>query len=53
MFLADSLNGLTETIVRNIDDPATLNQKQGLLFDLCSARFGLEAGSRCLAKVFL
>jgi hypothetical protein len=53
MFLADSLNGLAETIVGNIDDPATLNQKQGLLFDLCSARFGLEAGSRCLAKVFL
>ena len=53
MFPADGLDSLAETIIRNIDDLATLNRNQDSLFELLSARFGLEAGTRYLSKVFL
>lgn len=53
MFPADGLDNLAETIIRNIDDLATLNRNQDSLFELLSARFGLEAGTRYLSKVFL
>lgn len=53
MFLADSLDGLTQMILQQIDDLSVLNQKQSRLFDIMSARFGLEAGSDRLARVFL
>jgi hypothetical protein len=53
MFLADSLDGLTQAILRNIDDLAALDQKQSTLFDLFSARFGLKAGTDHLARIFL
>lgn len=53
MFLADGLESLAEIVVRNIDDLAALESKEASLFGLFSARFGLEAGTRRLAKVFL
>jgi glycosyltransferase involved in cell wall biosynthesis len=53
MFLADGLDALAETIIRNIDDLAALNRSQALLFRLLSDRFGLEAGTGRLRKVFL
>ncbi|WBL80313.1 glycosyltransferase [Bradyrhizobium xenonodulans] len=53
MFPADDLDSLAETITRNIDDLAALNRNQDSLFELLSARFGLEAGTRYLSKVFL
>jgi len=53
MFLSDNLNGLTEMILTGIDNLADLNQKQSELFDLFSARFGLEAGSNHLARILL
>ncbi|MBH5369001.1 glycosyltransferase [Bradyrhizobium glycinis] len=53
MFLADGLESLADIVVRTIDDLATLNSKEASLFGLFSARFGLEAGTRRLTKVFL
>jgi polysaccharide biosynthesis protein PslH len=53
MFLANSLDGLAKTIIRSIDDLDALNRNQLTLFKLISDRFGLEAGTRHLRKVFL
>lgn len=53
MFLADTLENLADIVVRNVNDLAALNSKEASLFELFSARFGLEAGTRRLTKVFL
>jgi hypothetical protein len=53
MFLADGLNSLTQAILRHVDDLWALNEKQRTLFGLFSARFGLEAGTDRLTRVFL
>ncbi|WP_409190081.1 hypothetical protein [Bradyrhizobium sp. RDM4] len=53
MFLADDLDGLTETIVKNIDDLVALNVHQQSAFELISDRFGLDAGISELKEVIL
>jgi glycosyltransferase involved in cell wall biosynthesis len=53
MFLADSLDDLAATIVRNIDNLDALNRNQETLFKLFSDRFGLVAGVQRLREVFL
>ncbi|MBR0797156.1 glycosyltransferase [Bradyrhizobium jicamae] len=53
MFLAENLNHLADVIARNIDEISALNQNQTALFELFSARFGVEAGTRRLRRVFL
>jgi hypothetical protein len=53
MFLADSLDDLAATIVRNIDNLDALNRNQETLFKLFSDRFGLAAGVQRLREVFL
>ncbi|WP_407147328.1 glycosyltransferase [Bradyrhizobium sp. ORS 86] len=46
MYLADTMDGLAQTIIDGIDDLAALNRKQAALFELMSNRFGLEQGTK-------
>jgi polysaccharide biosynthesis protein PslH len=53
MFIAETLDGLADTIVENIDELATLNRNQARLFELTSERFGLKAGIDHVRGIFL
>jgi glycosyltransferase involved in cell wall biosynthesis len=53
MFIAETLDGLADTIVENIDDLAILNRNQARLFELTSERFGLKAGIDHVRGIFL
>ena len=51
MCLADTMEGLADSIVGGIDDLAALNFNQTKLFDLMSDRFGLKRGTERLRGI--
>lgn len=53
MYLADTMDGLAQTIIDGIDDLAALNRSQATLFELMSNRFGLEQGTRRMHDILI
>jgi hypothetical protein len=53
MFLADTMEGVANSIVQGIDDLTALNRNQARLFQLMSEHFGLERGTERLRRIFL
>jgi hypothetical protein len=51
MYLADTMEGLADSIVDGIDDLAALNYNQAKLFELMSDRFGLKRGTERLRGI--